>query len=352
VAVIIYRGRTIDPVALWSEFTEIPDNKKDDTPFIHGLWCPNPEHQNSRKPGPFQINVTQPTVHCFAECGISGSYERAITVVTGCTAKEARRRLLEHSRVSAPTGSKRKRMGGTSRRIKSADLRIVSEVDSLAYDSYVPQYGLDYLRGRGISGDSVARWNLGWDADERRIVIPAADINGTVRFLIKRAVREKDWPKYLYLPEGCKKTSLLFGACMLDRDRVRSHGLVVVEGSVDTIWLHQLDVTYAAGVLGSHLSSRQRDIIAKFRPPRIYWMVDKDAAGVRLMLHGRRDRPSGTDMLKKYPQFVCLYPKDKSDPDELTREEVYRSIERAVPLPIFRQRLPNRNRYRRVTASS
>jgi len=333
---MLFHGKKIDPVSLWSNFTEIPDNRRDDAPFISGLWCPNPEHANSRKPGPFQINVTQPTVHCFAECGISGSYEHAVAVIEGLTNDRtgrpnqyaARKRILRlcaghsaGSRVGAKHRSGR-------RKSKSA-----ISVPDLAFSTFIPPLGRDYLEARGIDGGSIARWGLGWDEDERRIVIPANDEREVLRFLIKRAVREKDWPKYLY-SEGSDKTSLLFGACMLDRERVRSDGLIIVEGSLDTIMQHQDGWTNTVGQLGSKLSRKQRDIIARYRPRRIYLFYDKDSAGARAISHAAA-------ILRAYPIFVCLYPKGKSDPAELSSKERRKVIDNAIPLAKFVRRVRN-----------
>lgn len=199
----------------------------------------------------------------------------------------------------------------------------------------MPPLGREYLESRGIDGGSIARWGIGWDEDDRRIVIPARDEKEYLRFLIKRAVREQDWPKYLYT-EGADKTSLLFGACMLDRERVRSDGLIIVEGSLDTILQHQHGFTNTVGQLGSKLSRKQRDIIARYRPRRIYLFYDKDSAGARAIIHAAA-------ILRAYPIFVCLYPKGRpkghDDPARMSRKEATRIIEHAVPLQKFLRRV-------------
>jgi 5S rRNA maturation endonuclease (ribonuclease M5) len=333
-----YRGRVVNPVSLWEQFTEIPESKKDDTPFIHGLHCPNPEHHNSRLPGPFQVNVTQPTVHCFARCGISGSYEHAIRVVTGCSLKESRRVILEHSRI--PTkGSKRKRHSGDPSSVGgllATDDDNGGKGDSLAYDTFISQFGMDYLTRRGVDGSSVGRWNLGWDSDDRRLVIPVADERGILRFLIKRAVREKDHPKYLNVPAGFPKTSLLFGACLLDRERVRSQGLVLVEGPLDAIILYQHGITIVVAVMGAGLSDKQVKIVNRLRPRRVYCMFDKDAGGIYSL------RATVQALQGKYPVQVCRYPKGRTDPATLTREEAIRSIERAIPVVKLNRQIRSR----------
>src|SRR5262245_45372804 len=76
-----YRGRQIDPLKLWDRYVELPTNAHKEDIFLPKVQCPNPNHDTLKQH--FQINVSQPTVHCFAGCGISGSYEHAICVIEG-----------------------------------------------------------------------------------------------------------------------------------------------------------------------------------------------------------------------------------------------------------------------------
>jgi DNA primase len=311
-----YRGREIDPLELWSRYVEFPPGMDEQGPFLPKVVCPNPEHDTLKSH--FQVNISQPTVHCFARCGISGSYEHAISIIEGCDEREARRIILRESvrpglravvgAVSAPTVA-------------------APAVRDLAYDRFLPQAGLEYLSGRGITEKSVSTWELGWDSEELRIVIPALDENRHIRFLIKRATKPRDEPKYLYT-EGVPKSSLLFGACNLDMGMVSSLGLILTEGSLDVIRLHQLGLRNAVAILGTGISKAQRNIVARMRPSRIYFMFDKDLAGITNIEIAAR-------MLRKYPCFVCRYPKGVSDPGEISHEAAERSIKRAIPIVKF-----------------
>lgn len=340
-----YKGRNIDPLLLWDRYVEFPGSLSvdDDTVFLPKVVCPNPEHDTSKRH--FQINVTQPTVHCFAYCGISGSYEHAISIIEGCDEREARRIILRNASVRGRVSIRRTSAGRkeNSRPAKPADLR---------YDRFLPAAGLDYLATRGISDSAVAEWELGWDANELRIVIPARDQNNRLRFLIRRATKPRDEPKYLYT-EGFPKTSLLFGACHFDLGMVRSRGLVLVEGSLDTIGLSQRGMRNVGAVLGTGISKAQRNIIARMRPPRIYFGFDKDLAGITNIEIAARS-------LRKYPLFVIRFPKGVSDPQELSTEyddeEVAKVIYgRSIPLSTWAKRYyprmlsPNAKRTRRIT---
>lgn len=332
-----YQGRELDAVSLWGSIVSFPEGMSEHG-FSALVVCPNPTHYTDKRH--FQVNLARPLVHCFANCGISGTYEHALSLVLGVTPKESKRKILEHCRIQIGATSKRKMRDGTGR-VKRINANTDKEI-SLEYDTYLPAIAAGYLEARGINAESIARWGIGWDSGERRIVIPGHDERGTLRFLIRRAINPKDWPKYLY-SEGFPKTSLLFGACHLDLERVGSDGLVLVEGSIDTIRQHQDDARNTAGILGSGISDRQVEIIYRLRPPRVTMMFDKDVAGFHAM-------QSVEQRLTKVPLFTCLYPRDKSDPAELTKEERTRITENAIPFVKFKQRLPKtitRNAYAR-----
>jgi DNA primase len=85
------------------------------------------------------------------------------------------------------------------------------------------------------------------------------------------------------------------------------------------------------GILGSKLSEIQARFIANLRPPIIYTMFDADTAGIGATISVRYQ-------LRSVPVKVCRYPKGKSDPAELTREETIRSIERAIDFSSWKRK--------------
>jgi DNA primase len=314
-----YSGRDIDAVALWEKYVEFPPNMVLDGKYLPLVQCPNPDHDTLKKH--FQINVEDGLVHCFAQCGISGTFEKAISMIEGCNDRQSRKIILGYR---AKPNSRNVRNAQRSRRGNKPD----EIVPDLAFFTYIPAIGLEYLESRGITGSDIARWEIGWDQEDKRIVIPAKDQKGTTRFLIKRAVLSSQYPKYLYYPEGAHKNDLLFGACQIDPRMVRSLGLILVEGSLDAIRLSQCGFSNTCAVLGTGISRSQVEILSRLRPRRVYLMFDRDVSGVRGIEIAQR-------RLSKYPLFVCRYPKGKADPAELTREEAKRSIERAKSIRSF-----------------
>jgi DNA primase len=200
------------------------------------------------------------------------------------------------------------------------------------YASFLPPIATEYLDGRGIDADAIARWEIGWHEDEKRITLPAKDLNGQTRFLILRAVKEGQQPKYLYKPEGVSKNSLLFGACNLNRGLIRSFGLVIVEGSLDAVKISSYDLPTVA-ILGTGISPQQCGILSRLRPRRIYLLFDKDSSGVRNI-------EIAAKKLREQSLWVCRYPHNRSDPAELHREEALRSVDRAMSISKFKRQNP------------
>ena len=312
-----YQGREIDPISLWSNYVDFPANMRIDGKYLPLVICPNPDHDTQKRH--FQVNIQDGLVHCFAQCGISGTFTQAISLIEGCVERDARKIVLAHKRNS----SKRRERIAHRDHLEPKRKNAVPE-----YDSFLPAAALDYLSGRGITENSVATWELGWDREELRLVIPAKDQRGITRFIIKRSVLSRQSPKYLYAPDGAEVKSLLFGACFVDPALIRSQGLILVEGSLDTIRLYQHGCRNVVGTLGTGISEIQCRLVSHLRPRRIFTFFDRDTAGIHgIEIVQRR--------LRKYPLYVIRYPAGRYDPAELTRREVERAISRAIPISRF-----------------
>lgn len=239
--------------------------------------------------------------------------------------REARKIILKSARGSKFQGSRSvSKKSGTRKPIASV------RREQLSYESFLPQAALEYLTARGISDASISAWQLGWLPEEKRIAIPARDELNKLKFLIKRGILDSQTPKYLYT-EGFPKSSLLFGAGQIDLGMVRSEGLIVVEGSIDVIRLHQHGLRNTVGILGTGISVQQRIILSRLRPKKVFLFFDKDTAGVQNI-------EIATPMLRKYPTYVVRYPRNRSDPAEMEKEEIYRQLDRAVPAFQFLQK--------------
>lgn len=337
---MIYHGRHIDVLSLWGQYIDIPPGIESPLPtYLPKVKCPNPKHDTHK--AHFQVNTKKPLVHCFAKCGIQGTYEHAIMVITGCTEKEARRAIIEHSRV--PT-SKDITSAGTVGVRKSVAYDDILAVEQRKLEGgmyhYLPKEARAWLDKRGVDQSTRGKWRIGYDEDIERIVYPAYDERNIFRFLIKRRIDGAERLKYLYT-EGAIKTSLLYGACMLDREQLSSTGLALCEGSVDTWLLHQNGVRIATAILGTGLSTKQVRLIDKLDPKRIFLFFDRDAAGIDNILDCQVK-------LKRWPLFVCRYRNGKTDPGEMRGNEALTSLDRALPMALFLRKARNAGLTRKV----
>lgn len=365
---------SVDPIKLWGEYCDIQGDERG--PFLSPTFCPNPDHPNSRSPA-FQINISKPFVHCFAHCGISGTYEHAVCVIEGLydkfkvsekdilnakkkwqlneplevrqsrskvrTAHNAARKIIfqrasavgrigsndsKKSNVGSPSRNNKGSVNSGTSRPKKAKKKSEAEVvteDTLADYSYLPKEAIQYLESRGINEASRHRWQIGFDENAQRVTIPVRDHRGKLLFIIRRGIHKWQSPAYLY-PFESAKSLLLFGACNLDLAMVRSEGLIVVEGSIDTILQHQRGYQNTVGSLGNHLSEAQIRLIVNLRPKRIYAFGDKDAGGVALV-------QSFSPLQSKFQIKVPLYPKGNDlDPAKITDKQATEALRRAVPL--------------------
>jgi 5S rRNA maturation endonuclease (ribonuclease M5) len=333
---VIFHGRFIEPVSLWSRWVDFPPDMNKRETFSPLVRCPNPNHQTQKRH--FQVNLVKPLVHCFAGCGISGTYEHAVATILDLRRKDgelderaARAAILRGSRVaSAREAAPRSELGvGTRKSLTGDELgRDVERLERGEF-SYLGRRCVEYLERRGIDQDARQRWRVGWDEQLERVVIPAQDERGTLRFLIRRAIDDRSQPKYLYT-KGYPKTSILFGACSIDREQVRSLGLILCEGPLDVIRLHQNGYRSAVAILGTGISKKQARLVDMLRPKRVYLIFDRNAAGVVNVV-------KAVESLRKQSIFVCRYSTDSEadDPATMSRKEVERSVARALPAAQF-----------------
>jgi DNA primase len=268
-----------------------------------------PFHQE--KTPSFQVDEAKGLFYCFG-CKAGGDLFAFLQRVEGLDFREALLRLARETGVELPEF----RAQGKKRELY--------EVLNLAQDYFRAHVGagLEYLKGRGLSEESIEKFGLGyapagWDGllrylqnkgvspeeatqagvlaerDGRffdrfrhRVTFPIQDSLGRIVAFSARALAPEDSPKYLNSPETglFKKSLLLYGypqARQAIREKARA---IVVEGLFDAIALHQMGFAETVAVLGSSLSSEQLHLLKRLEVRELYLSFDADEAGRKATL--------------------------------------------------------------------
>lgn len=213
---------------------------------------------------------------------------------------------------------------------------------------------LDYLKGRGMSDDTIARFRLGYAPDANdalksallkqgfkepelleaglisqpedgrpaydfmrgRVIFPISDQRGRIIAFGGRTLGDGQ-PKYINSRDSelFHKRRALYGLA-LAREAARQNGEVIVaEGYTDVIALHQAGFAGAVAPLGTALTENQIELLWKLAPEPIL-CFDGDSAGQRA---AARAAERALPLLKPgYSLRFALLPAGE-DPDSLLR---------------------------------
>lgn len=207
--------------------------------------------------------------------------------------------------------------------------------DSLFY--YLKKLGyteLDMLSAGLIIKSNNEKSRLGfYDRFRNRVMFPVFDYKGRVIGFGGR-VMDDSKPKYLNSPETAvfKKGTNLYGLNFAVKN-LTERLLIIVEGYMDCISLHQYGITNVVASLGTALTQNQAKLLKRYAD-RIIISYDADAAGQTATVRGLEIlRNAGFDVR------VLKVPQGK-DPDEYIRtngrDAFLKLIENALPLIDYR----------------
>ena len=177
----------------------------------------------------------------------------------------------------------------------------------------------DYLRKKGYRDEELtaaflckksARGHL-YDIFRHRVIIPIIDIRGTVIAFGGRVLDDSK-PKYLNSGDtlAFKKTNNLF-ALNFAKSRA-GDGLILCEGYMDVIALHQAGFTNAVAALGTSFTAEHARLIARYAST-VTLVFDADAAG-------QKGTKRAIDLLRDTGVDIRVITiPDGKDPDEFIR---------------------------------
>lgn len=283
------------------------------------LVAPCPFHQET-KPS-FSINEEQGTFYCFG-CQASGDIFDFYGRLNGLDFKETLAALAEEAgiRLDVYRSDPRAR----EQRSQKRDMLKMHELAASHFHSNLnaPSAAVcrSYIEERGISHELVEKFGLGWSMDSwqdlgeslrragfnlnaavecglqsksqggrtfdrfrNRLMFPIRNLSGqTIAFggrIIPSLAREDD-AKYINSSDSpiYKKGEHLFGLFQARPSIAVKKSVILTEGYMDVITLHQYGYTQAVGVLGTALTPEQIKRLSGFSS-HLELMFDGDGAG-------------------------------------------------------------------------
>jgi DNA primase len=273
--------------------------------------CP---FHNEKTPS-FSVDDDRGFYHCFG-CSASGNVFTFLMEHERLTFPEAVRKVASHCGIDVPeSDSGAERRDPTFYEINASAARYYRRF--LVETEHGGRFR-DYLFSRGIgqeaaekftvgaaspSGTGLARWlakegvdlrkaaalglvvdrgGTAYDRFRDRLMFPIRDSQGRVIGFGGRQMGEGEGPKYLNSPESevYQKSRALYGIYEA-RDALRhAETVLLVEGYVDVIALHQAGVPHAVATCGTALTAEQARMIRR-HAPEVVTVFDGDAAGKR-----------------------------------------------------------------------
>jgi DNA primase len=307
----------IDIVDLIGETVKLRKSGKNYTGFC-------PFHPNTRTPA-FVVFPESGTWRCFGACNDGGDLFKFAMKKEGWDFPEALRRLAERAGVELRPRS----AGQEAEEEAHQRLRELLEAAVTFYRHHLLETPAgspihDYLRGRGLTDPTLEAFEIGyapqsWDASltylgqkgftqqelletgmvterdtggtydrfRHRIMIPIRDARGRMAGFGARIVNPADVPKFLNSPQTriFDKGRLLYGLDKARKAIRAADQVVIVEGYLDVIALHQAGYANAVSPMGTALSEDQLRLLKRFSR-RMVLALDPDLAGDQATLRG------------------------------------------------------------------
>jgi len=326
----------------------------------HVGLCP---FHNERTPS-FAVVEDKGFFHCFG-CGAHGDVIGFVMRTENLSFPEAVAKLAQDAGLELP----RQGPEEAARARRAASLYEVAEAACQWFQAQLkgPAGGVarEYLARRGVSADSVERFRLGWAPDQRtrlkealtsktvpeaaliesgllvkpedggasydrfrgRVIFPIADKAGRIIAFGGRILGDGK-PKYLNSPETplFQKGGVLYGLAAARVAARESGRILVVEGYMDVVALHQAGMANVVAPLGTALTERHLELLWRVAPEVVIG-TDADSGG----FHGA---------VRAYERALPLLSPDRNlgfalwppgeDPDSLVRKQGIEALRRLL----------------------
>lgn len=270
---------------------------------------------HSEKTPSFTVYPENGSFYCFG-CGVGGDVFTFTGLIENLDYIEAVKLLAERSGVTLPQDG----YDDSMQRLKNK-IYDINRDTARFFHSYLMspegKWALDYLTGRGLTLKTIRHFGLGaapdswdmlikhlkgkgysesdmvaanvvgksqrgtlYDRFRKRVMFPIINIRGNIIAFSGRAMpgEDKQGGKYVNTSDTpvYKKSANLFG--MNFAKNSCSERIILVEGNMDVITLHQAGFTNTVAPLGTAFTSEQVNLLARYTK-EIVLTLDADAAG-------------------------------------------------------------------------
>jgi DNA primase len=316
----------VDQILAQADITEVVGDFVSLKKKGQNMWANCPFHHE--KSPSFSVSPAKGIYKCFG-CGKAGNSVQFIMDVEGTSFPEALKYLAKKYGIEVPEDQPNPEYAREQSERDS--LYIVSDFANKHYQHILHNHeqggiGQSYLKERGLSGNTIRKFELGYSLDawsdltdaalkagykqkyleatgltivkedgkkydrfRGRVMFPIHNISGRVIGFGARTLKSNDKksPKYLNSPESeiYHKSNVLYGMYQA-RQAIRMQDMCyMVEGYLDVLSLHQGGIENVVASSGTSLTEGQIKLIARYTQ-NITVLYDGDAAGIKASLRG------------------------------------------------------------------
>jgi len=274
---------------------------------------------HTEKTPSFTVNSEKQIYHCFG-CGKGGGAIGFIRDIENLQFRDAVEVLAKRAGMTVPEEEGQAEMSNRRKRMLDLNREAARHFHSML-SAPTGEAAREYLATRGISKASVTRFGIGvapdswttlldamikkgfkkqelfdaglcrrgkkedgaYDFFRNRLMFPIIDVRGNViGFSGRRLDAGKDY-KYLNSPDTpvFTKSRNLFGLNLAKKSKAGM--LILVEGNIDVVMLHQAGFDCAVAPLGTALTSEQSRLLSQYTE-RIVVVFDSDEMGQKATL--------------------------------------------------------------------
>lgn len=344
---IIERNDIVDVISEYMALKKSGTNYKCLCPF------------HSEKSPSFSVSSTKQIFNCFG-CGVGGNVISFIQKMEKLEFVEAVKFLADRAKIEINDSKSEQELNKLN--LYKSIYKINQETARFFYSNLNKSAApMNYLLGRGLNESTIKSFGLGFAPDDwntllnylrqkgysqelmikaglitrseksrgyydkfrNRVMFPIIDLKGNVIAFGGR-VMDDSKPKYLNSPETpiFNKGENIYGLNFVKKQQ-NIENIIIVEGYMDAISLHQYGVINAVASLGTAFTENQAKLLKRFSN-EIIIAYDADIAGQAATLKGLAILEKEGCIVK-----VLTIPSGK-DPDEYIRKEGAKAFEERI----------------------